>query len=248
MPDGKPTKPNPADRLPRHVPRTPGDYGRGHLKVDNMLSPEDRDAYFALLRKPGTTLKVCIEWLRSRGYGVGKGAVMRHKQNFDARLESVRVSAEMSLVCSDLLRQVGEHRMSDAAVVRFETLLTQALFDLRDRREMNQKKWETLGRALNNAVGNRVKVETLRLAVEAARRQAGKGARRIDGVALSDKVRRILGVPLPGEPVPALPRPTEGPALPPPRPDLPLPSPGGAQDSSPRREPRDHDREVDPAP
>jgi hypothetical protein len=128
--------------------------------------------------------------------------------------------------------------MSDAAVVRFETLLTQALFDLQEGRSLKREQWDVLGRALNTAVGNRVKVETLRLAADEAQRDAArttKGGKRLDGVALSDKVRRILGVPLPGEAAPALPPPS-------------TPSPGGAQECSPRREPRDHDPENNGAP
>jgi hypothetical protein len=219
MPDDTPARPNLADRFPKHIRRTPGDYGRGHLKVDNMLSPEDRDAYYALLRQPGTTLKVCIEWLKSHGYDVGKGAVMHHKQHFDGRLLSVRISAEMSLACSDLLRQVGVHRMSDAAVVRFETLLTQALFDLQEGKSLKREQWDVLGRALNNAVGNRVKVETLRLETEQAQQRAAgtrPNRRPFDGVAVVNALRRRMRMPASSQPAPGVPG--QPAALPPPQP------------------------------
>ena len=213
-----PPRPNPASRLPRHVPRTPGDYGRGHLKVDNMLRPEHRDAYYALLRQPGTTGRQLLQFLRGLGYRVGAVAVENHRRRFFDNLKAVRQSAEMSLACADLVRQVGPHRMSDAAVVRFETLLTEALFKCERGETLKKHHWETLGRALTTAVNNRSKVETIRLSDEAARRDAGRDGnprrKRIDGVAISDKARRILGVPLPGEPLPALPPPP--PVLPPP--------------------------------
>jgi hypothetical protein len=215
MPD-QPEKPNPASRLPRHVPRTPGDWGRGHLKVDNLLKEEDRDAYFALLRQPGTTCRKALHWLRARGYRVGPGAVKHHKRRFNEKLQQVKTSAEMSLVCAELVRQVGAHRMSDAAVLRFETLLTEALFKRGQGEALAKPEWEMLGRALTTAVLNRSRVETVRMADEAAKREAGQDPRsnrkRLDGVTISDKVRKILGVPLPGEPLPALPPP----ALPPP--------------------------------
>jgi hypothetical protein len=203
-------RPSPADRLPKRVERTPGDYGSGHLKVDNLLRDEDRNDYYALLRKPGTTVRAAWLWLRERGYKVGRGAVKHHKRKFGQKLDTIRNSAEMSLVCADLVRQVGTARMSDAAVLRFETLLTEALFDLREGQDLDGDRWTTMGRALNHAVTNRAKVEALRAAAaeaEAASRSRRAGSRRTDGAALSDKVRRILGMPLPGEPIPGLPAP-----------------------------------------
>jgi hypothetical protein len=214
-------RPNPASRLPRHVPRTPGDYGPGHLKVDNMLRPEHRDLYYAFLRKPGTTLRQALQLLRDLGYRVGPVAVGRHLRKFRDQLKAIRQSAEMSLACADLVRQVGPHRMSDAAVLRFETLLTEALFEQDRGGKLGKPQWDMLGRALTTAVTNRSKVETIRLSDEAAKREAGRDGnarrKRIDGVAIADKVRRILGVPLPGEPLPALPPPVEPP--PPPAPE-----------------------------
>jgi hypothetical protein len=203
-------RPSPADHLPKVIERTPGDYGRGHLKVDNLLRDEDRDAYYALLRKPNTTVRVAWVWLRERGYKVGREAVKHHKRKFGQKLDAIRRSAEMSLVCADLVRQVGTARMSDAAVLRFETLLTEALFDLREGQDLDGDRWTTLGRALNHAVANRTKVEALRTAAaeaDGATRSRRADSRRTDGAALSDKVRRILGVPLPGEPTPGLPPP-----------------------------------------
>jgi hypothetical protein len=184
--------------------------------VDNLLKEEDRDAYFALLRQPGTTCRKALHWLRERGYRVGPGAVKHHKRRFGEKLATVRTSAEMSLVCAELVRQVGAHKMSDAAVLRFETLLTEALFKRSQGEALAKPEWEMLGRALTTAVLNRSRVETVRMADEAAKREAGQdgrpGRKRVDGIAISDKVRKILGVPLPGEPLPALPPP----ALPPP--------------------------------
>ena len=212
----QPTRPSPTDHLPKRVLRTPGDFGRGHLKVDNLLREEDRDAYLGLLRRPGTTGLKAWQWLRDRGYDVGHGAVKHHKRRFDQQLQEVRTSAEMSLVCADLVRQVGVNRMSDAAVLRFEALLTEQLFNkYQSGEKIDPKEWESLGRALTHAVTNRTKVETVRLAAEKAERGATKGAKRIDGVALSDKVRRILGMPVSAAPTPALPPPSGGDNLPP---------------------------------
>jgi len=76
-----------------------------------------------------------------------------------------------------------------------------------------------MARTINAAVGARRSLETLRLEFEDRARKAAEAVAkaapkdRLDGVALSDKVRRILGVPLPGEPTRGLPvrAPTPGP-------------------------------------
>jgi len=229
---------NPASRLPHPVPRTPGDWGRGHLKVDNLLKEEDRDAYFALLRQPGTTCRKALHWLRERGYRVGPGAVKHHKRRFNEKLQQVKTSAEMSLVCAELVRQVGAHKMSDAAVLRFETLLTETLFKRSQGETLKREEWEMLGRALTTAVLNRSRVETVRMADEAAKREAGQDGKSkrkwVDGNALAEKVRRRLGMPLLDEVKP------ERPALP--SPDQrtsdsdtpsPQPSPGGRGSEGP---------------
>ena len=57
------------------------------------------------------------------------------------------------------------------------------------------KEWHELGKTLAALLGNRQQLETLKGG-------GGNTKKRIDGVAISDKVRRILGVPLPGEAVP----------------------------------------------
>jgi len=225
-------QPNPANRLPKPHKRTPGDFGRGHLKVDNMLRDEDRDAYYALLRRPETTGRSAWEWLTARAYKVTPGAVKRHKKKFDLNLRAIRRSAEMSLACAELVRQVGANKMSDAAVLRFETLLTETLFKYGRGETLEKQQWETLGRALTTAVMNRSRVESVRLADEAARREAGQDGKTrrkwVDGNALADKVRRRLGMPLLGEVK------QERPALPSPEPRTPdsdtpspQPSPGG---------------------
>lgn len=192
--------------------RKPGDYGPGYYKVDNALSPEDREAYHALLRAPGATGRAAQEWLAARGYQLGAGAVERHRRRFKQRLDAVRASAEMSLACADLVRLVGVNRMTDASVVRFETLLSEALMGLKAGAELDREQWDTLGRALAHAVASRTKVDALRLAGDEPRPPADGPPnpgrpRRLDGAALSDKVRRILGVPLPGEAVLGLPVP-----------------------------------------
>ena len=194
-----PRKPNPADRLPKHIRRTPGDYGTGHLKVDNLLRPEDRDAYFALLRQPATTLKVARQWLRERGYDVGNSAIDHHFNQFKDRVEAVAAAAEMSYACAQLTRQTGDPVLADGAVVRFETLLTEALFHFKHGKVLSGRQWDTFGRALNNMVNNRGRVEELREHVEEVKRRTADEAQKAadegaDGKTVVERVKEILGV------------------------------------------------------
>ena len=166
--------------------------GPGHLKVEDVLKAEDRDDYYALLRLPSTTRRSAQKWLRERGYKIGATAVQNHMNQFRQRLDVVRQSAEMSYACGELARQTGTPVLSDGAVARFETLLSQALFDLEKGGKMSRQQWDMLGRALTSAVSNRTKLEELRHTVGGDRAKAADEPG--DGTTVVDRVKEILGV------------------------------------------------------
>ena len=187
--------------------RTPDDYARGHLKVDNMLAanPADRDAYYQFIRDPRTSWRSATEWLRSRGYTkerIGIGAIRSHLRQFRTRLQAVWEAAEMSFACAEQARQAGTPVIAEGAVTRFETLLTQALFNMRSGQSVSQGQWETMGKALNVAVANRARVEEVRRALGEARHRATEaaaaGADAADSGATAretvERMRQILGV------------------------------------------------------
>lgn len=91
--------------------------------------------------------------------------------------------------------QGGSSALADAGQFRFEQLFLEQLFRMKKTDARAAKDWHELGKTLTALLGNRQQLETLKGA-------GGASKKRIDGVAIADKVRRILGVPLPGEPVP----------------------------------------------
>jgi hypothetical protein len=207
-PDSTPPE-QPPKRLRRFRPQPgvdpfPGELkgrgcGPGHLKVEDVLTPEDRDAYYAFLRLPSTTQRSAGKWLRGHGYKVGQTAVRNHLVQFRRRLAVVKQSAEMSYACGELTRQTGSPVLSDGAVARFETLLSQALFDLEMGGKLKREEWDMLGRALTNAVSNRTKLEELRHTFEEAKRAAAGAAESAaregaDGRTVVERVKEILGV------------------------------------------------------
>src|SRR5207244_8988133 len=114
------------------------------------------------------------------------------------RLGAVRQAAEMSVACSELARETGCPVLADGAVARFETLLTQALFDLEAGRDLKRGQWEMLGKALTSAVNNRTRVEELRRSFEEAKRTAAQAAEAAardggDATTVVDRVKEILG-------------------------------------------------------
>ena len=179
--------------------REPRTWSRGHLKVESVLRPEDRDAYYAYLRQPGATRNGAHRWLRERGYDIGTQAVSRHMHKFTRRLEAVQQAAEMSYACAQLARQAPDSSLADGAVTRFETLLSQALFDMEEGGQVDRGQWDTLGKALTNAVSNRARIEELRRSFDAAKRAAADAAEAAakeggDATTVVDRVKAILGV------------------------------------------------------
>ena len=209
----------------------PPGYGKSvtRFKVEQVLSPEHLKEYQALLKDARTTVKKAHAWLVARGYRVGYAAVGRHRRRYDEDVIAMRKTAMLAEHLADESKAGGLSALSDATVARFQQVLLERLMrldkaddpDAEQTRNFSSRDWLELGRTINAAVSARRSLETLRLEFDDRARKAAEAAPkgRLDGVALSDKVRRILGVPLPGEPTPGLPvlGPRPGPA-PAPRP------------------------------
>jgi hypothetical protein len=179
-----------------------------HFKIDHALTPEDRAQYEALLLDPRSTVDSLLKWLHEKGYSdVSRGGVQRHRKQFELDIKDIRRDARVAGQFAALARfQAGPTVLADAGQFRFEQMFLEHLFRMEKGGERAAKEWLELGRAMAAVLGNRREVEEQR----APKGPAGRKA--IDGNALSDKVRRALGMPLPGQPVPGDPRPA--PALP----------------------------------
>jgi hypothetical protein len=200
--------------------------GVRHFKVHDMLRPEDRAAYLEYVRQPSSTVDSSLAWLAARGYGVGRNSVYRHRKHMLKDAADIRRAAEFAHEFVQLARAGGEDgggapglagAFAEATQTAFEQFFMQGVLEMKKQgKELEPRQWGELSRAVASAVGARRQVELMRgefeararKAAEAVEQAAGTGRwKRLDGSALSDKVRRILGVPLPGEPIPGLPAP-----------------------------------------
>jgi hypothetical protein len=185
-------------------------------KIEQILSPEHLREYEKLLRDPRMTVRKLHQWVLAHGYRVGHGAVARHRRRFDADVQAVRKTAMLAEHFADASRGGGLAVLSDATVARFQQVLLERLMriDKADEpgaersRDFSPKEWLELARTISESVSARRSLDTLRAEFEDRARRAAEAVdkatakRRWSGVEISDKVRRILGVPLPGEPVP----------------------------------------------
>jgi hypothetical protein len=188
-------------------------------KVEQILSPEHLKDYEKLLRDPRMTVRKLHRWLIDQGYRIGHGAVARHRRRFDADVQAVRKTAMLAEHFAEASKGGGLAVLSDATVARFQQVLLERLMriDKADEpgaersRDFSPKEWLELAKTVSESVSARRSLDTLRAEFEDRAKRAAEAVERVtskrrwDGTAISDKVRRILGVPLPGEPVPGLP-------------------------------------------
>jgi hypothetical protein len=205
----------PADRLddstdpvPARPPRARASKLVRHFKVDHRLTPEDRAAYEAKLLDPRQTVNSLHAWLREKGYtGISRTAVHRHRRRFELDVKGIRRDAAVANQYAVIARAQGGAALAEAGQFRFEQMFLEELFRMKKSDHRTGKEWNELAAALGRLLSNRQLMEDQRSGSPGrgpdSRRRAG--TRPTDGAALSDKVRRILGMPLPGEPIPGLP-------------------------------------------
>lgn len=187
-------------------------------KVEQILSPEHLKEYEALVRDPRMTIRKLHRWLLDRNYQIGHAAVGRHRRRFDKDVQAVRRTAMLAEHFSDASRGGGLAVLSDATVARFQQVLLERLMRIDSAEHPDGEKsaafstrdWLDLARTINETVTSRRGLEVLRGEFEDRARKAAEavaktGPKHLDGKAMSIKVRRILGVPLEGEPIPGLP-------------------------------------------
>ena len=191
--------------------------GVHHFKVIDMLRPEDRKAYLEFIARPSTTVDGSVRWLADRGCVVGRDSVYRHRRHFLREAADVRRAAEFAHQFVELARGGDDASgpalagaFAEATQTAFEQFFMNGVLEMKKRgRELEPRQWAELSRAVGGAVAARRQVEAMRAdfadrarqAAEAVE-QAGGTKKSFNGVAIANAVRRILGVPLPGEPYP----------------------------------------------
>jgi hypothetical protein len=162
-----------------------------HLRVDAILggSGELRDAYEKLLDDPSTLLKDLAAFLRERGHHVNLSAVRRHRRRYHAEFRSLREAAKMAQAFCAVTRREGAGAVVEAAQGRFEMLLMQDLFKMRDNPQLAPDEWQRWARAVTNAVATRRSVEEMRAEFE---RKAAEAAEAFDALDPTESTRRVV--------------------------------------------------------
>ena len=183
-----------------------------HFKVDHALRDADRGEYETLLLDPRQTCDSLLAWLVGRGYaGLSRAAVARHRRQFEADVKDVRKNARAAHHFSVLARSGGgPAAFADAAQLRFEQMFLEQLFSMESNQRLTGREWAEFARAMGDVLDNRRRFEALKAewerraakAAEAVEQAGTEGKAAFNGVEIANCVRRILGVPLPGEPVP----------------------------------------------
>ena len=170
-----------------------------HLRVDQLLGGEGelRDAYEKLLANPNTLLRELAAFLLERtGQRVNLAAVRRHRDRHTDELRSLREATRMASAFCELARRDGPGAIAEAAHGRFEMLLMQDLFKLKDNPQLAPGEWQRWSRAVSGAVANRRSVEELR--GELAERAEAEAEKDVDpgerNRLVVEQMREIMGV------------------------------------------------------
>jgi uncharacterized protein DUF3486 len=170
-----------------------------HFKIDELLPPEHREAYEALLDDPTSTLPSLQRWLRAHGVNVSHTAISNHRTHRFYDLKGMREAAQMASTFCALSRKHGAGAIAEASHAKFEMMLMQNLFNLRGAPEMPREEWQSMAKLVGSALANRRTVEELREGYEHRAKQAAEETERAmkRGVSGKDVVQRmkdILGV------------------------------------------------------
>jgi|GEM_PF-4422089 len=171
-------------------------------KVDEVLaelSVDERAEYDALSRQPASTIDDLMQWLFDHDCKVSRGAVWKHRRNFQDTLDGVRKSAELARAFADVAREGGIESLGEASLARFQQLMTEKLLRMNEDEELDASELMKLSIAMNSAASTRQRIESVK--AEYAKRQveAVKQAEQAvqagsSGQTVVDTIKRALGI------------------------------------------------------
>jgi len=178
-------------------------------KVDELLAEltaEEVQEYKAILRQPAATIDDLLEWFAAPGRDckISRGAVWKHRRNYQDLLDGVRRSAEMARAFADVARSGGVEALGEASLARFQQLMTEKLLQMDADEQLDAKELRQLSMAMNAAANTRQRIEAVKLdyekrqaeALSKAEKLAGSGA---TGSHVVETIKRALGI-APGTP------------------------------------------------
>lgn len=152
-------------------------------KADELLAelttPEVEE-YQAILRQPAATIDDLLEWFADKGCKISRGAVWKHRRNFEEQTESLRRSAEMARAFVDVAKDESIESISDAALFRLSQVLMEQSMLLDAEGDIDPKDLVNMTKAIRNLIGGKKDIEDLRerfdKATKAMQNKAGKSA------------------------------------------------------------------------
>ena len=202
-------------------------------KLEKMLKPEHRPLVEATLLHPSTTVESLHELVKKLGYEISRVSVWRDVRRWRQELMDIRRCSRFARALCQVAQDVGPSGFSGGAMLGLEQVVLEQVFQLRNDEKVGARDLTDWAAMLERTISVREQLETLRRKSDRAGKKAaptpaapgGAAAapadkpRVVNGVEIANCVRRILGVPLPGEPVPDAPMLPAPPVTP--RPPLP---------------------------
>jgi hypothetical protein len=167
------------------------------MKIDMILGASGplRDEYERLMENPATLLRHLQAWLAERGHHVNLTSIRRHRIKHLERFQKVRQASHMAQAFCEVVRKQGAGSLVEASQGRFEMLLMQDLFQMKDNPTLAPGEWQGWAKTLQQAAETRRDVERMREEYQRrakdAVKEAEKGATGKDVVV---RMREILGV------------------------------------------------------
>lgn len=144
-------------------------------RVDELLaelSAAEVEEYQAILRQPASTIDDLMEWFAGKGCSVSRGAVWKHRRNYQDVLDGVRRSAEMARAFADVARTGGVEALGEASLARFQQLMTEKLLQMDADEELDAKELLQLSAAMNAAANTRQRIEAVKVDFEKRQQEA----------------------------------------------------------------------------
>jgi hypothetical protein len=176
---------------------------RNPLKLDKLVSGKDKTVLDRLVADPGKTIDDIHQFLLGKGYDVSRVAVANYRRRWFEELTEVRRCARFAGALTEVAEAVSPETHARGSLVGVDQIVLQEIHKLRKKELITPKDLSDWSDSLDRALDIRKRLDaiTRRNAKAATKGQQG-WAPLSNGVEIANTVRRILGVPLPGEPVP----------------------------------------------
>jgi hypothetical protein len=178
----------------------PGKPPSRRLKVDLLLTPEDRVAYLALIHDVRNTSVAAERWLKEHGYTIGTNAVRNHFQQNRQLEDQIHFAAQTALAIGQICKAAGSAVMSEGMLTRFEQLVMEQLVRANKTNPLSTREMYELSRTVSEAVKSRKGLEEEHRTSDRfdrrkqrAAERAAKQQNRATPMDVAERIREVLG-------------------------------------------------------